>query len=151
MEVYQDPTITYGIWKRYAITMGKNGKKPLSFERFKSHVERRCVAINHGDTYLFGEMLDGVLFVSHWSPKSAREGATLLADTLGLDFQVVLNVLPGKMSKMLSRLGLHPHGEVEVDYPYPQTKIVFSNWVQVELSPEPDEYEVRAIEHGFDY
>lgn len=148
MKVYQNPTISLDIWKRYAQALSKNNKKPLSYERFSNHISR-CVAIKHGDSYLFGEMLDGVLFVSHWSPKSTREGINLVAGLLDLEFQVILSVLPGKMARMLSRLGLHPQGEMEVDYPYPQTKVVFSNHVGEDHLPEPDKYETIAIKHGF--
>jgi len=153
LKVYQNPEVSWNTWRNYAIAMAKNNKRPLSFKRFTRHVENHCVTISYKNSYLFGEMVERVLFVSHWSPKSTREGVELLAQTLDLDFQIILNVLPG-MGGMLRRMGLHFHGEWEVDYPYLQMKEVFSNKTApmgIEFEMEPTLYERMAIENGYNY
>ena len=155
IEFFKWPKMTNGHWKNYALAMAKNGKRPLSRMRFFNHIENKCFSIEDTDnnSFIAGDYLDNTLFVSHWGPHSMRKGVDFIAELLDYDVQVMLSVLPGRMADMLTRLGYHNHGEISVDYPRPQTKVLFSNRPKQHFQGDmtPDKYEQLAINAGYKY
>lgn len=114
-------------YKDYAVAMGKNGCRPLSFGRLSSHLERYEIEDHqHKSAWIAGVDCGGVFLPSHVGYNSMRHLVELLSVLLDGDRQVCLAVKPN-MGQMLQRCGWVYAGTVEVDYPTVQEKTVWVN------------------------
>lgn len=122
-------------YKNYAITMGKNHCRPLSWGRLERHLDG-CDFRSHKNSFLAGQSIDwqgiSVFCPSHFFPASQRDGLELLRQLLDADEPIVFAVLP-KMGRMLEKIGYVFAGRLEVNYPTKQEKVLYVN--NVDLVP----------------
>ena len=147
---YMNIHIPSHCYKNYAIAMGKNNCRPISYGRFMNHIESYCVGIQYGDSFIFGKMMNESFVVSHWSPNGTREGLKMLKKLLDSNISVIFAVQP-KMADMLTRIGYVYQGEIDVTYPKPQTKVVVGTDIPQPWSVDssPSHWEELANEMGW--
>ena len=121
-------SVTGKEYDNYSNAMIKNGCMPLDADRYADHVEDNCETYEYKNSYLHGNLIDGIFFPSHFAPESMRDGVKLLKKLLDDSQKVIFAVLP-EMADMLEKIGYIQGGWIMVDYPYPQEKRIMVNHI----------------------
>jgi hypothetical protein len=122
-----------GDYKGYATAMHQNGCRPISYGRLNWHVSHNCEVRRFKSAWIAGVEENGVFLPSHVGYNSPRDIVGLLRQLLDGDEKIYLAVKEN-MGKQLQKIGWVYAGRVEVDYPYPQEKVIYVN--QVDMIPD---------------
>lgn len=122
------------MYRGYALAMAANGLRPTSFGRLSRHFEWNATVIGNDDAWIAGNEVAGVFWPSHAGYTSRKKMVIFLKELLDAErccFAVTENV-----GKMLERIGWIYAGRCLVDYPYPQEKTLWVNYLDM-VAPWP--------------
>lgn len=117
-------------YKGYAVAMNKNNCRPISWGRLDCHVSNYCDLHRHKSAWIAGQVEGGFFMPSHCGYNSLRDMVGLLHQLLDSEDKIYLAVKEN-MGTQLQRIGWVYAGRVEVDYPYPQEKVVYVNHIDM--------------------